>query len=62
MLDENYILSSAWGLGDCNSTGVVVIVGKDKSIKYVKKVKAEEESKAIVAEVIKVLENELDKL
>jgi len=28
----------------------------------VKKVKAEEESKAIVAEVIKVLENELDKL
>lgn len=62
MLDENYILSSAWGLGDCNSTGVEVIVGKDKSIKYVKKVKAEEESKAIVAEVIKVLENELDKL
>ena len=61
MLDENHLLPNALGLGDCNETGVLLIVGKDKIIKYMKKITSEEESQKATAEVISILEDEIKK-
>lgn len=61
MLDEDHVLPKALGLGDCNSIGVLLIVGKDSVIRYMKRVKSEEESLAAVPEVVKILEEEINK-
>jgi len=61
LLDEKKILSKAWGLGDCDDLGVVIIIGKDKKIKYIKKIKTKKESKSVIAEVLKIIEVELKK-
>jgi predicted transcriptional regulator len=55
LLDVNNYLPKAWGLSVCDEAGVVVIIGKDKKIKYIKYVKTQEESKAITPEVIKII-------
>ena len=39
--DENYALPKSWNLGDCNDVSVVIVVGKDRKIKYIKKGKVE---------------------
>ena len=56
LLDTKRIVSKAWGLGDCNNLGVVIIVGKDSKIKYIKNVKTKEESKNIITNVLKIIE------
>jgi predicted transcriptional regulator len=61
MLDEDHVLAKALGLGDCNSAGVLLIVGKDKVIKYMKKIASEEESVKAAPEVVKLLEAEISK-
>lgn len=61
LLDTKKILSGSWGLGDCNNMGVVIIVGKDSKIKYIKYVKSQEESKSIIPAVLKVIEENLSK-
>jgi len=35
--DPDRILAKAWGLGDCNNTSVVIIVGKDKVVRHVQR-------------------------
>ena len=59
MIDNDHILAKAWGLGDCNGVGYVILIGKDSKIKFVKAVKTTEESKAIISAIIKVIENEI---
>jgi predicted transcriptional regulator len=61
LLDEKLLLSKTWGFGDCNESGVVIIIGKDSKIKYLKSVKTPEDSKAIIAVVTKIIEEELVK-
>lgn len=61
MLDENRVVSNALGIGDCNGKGVILIVGKDKVIKYMKKISTEAESESVTAEVVKILESEISK-
>jgi len=61
LLDESHILPTALGLGDCNGMGVLLIVGKDKVIKYMKKISTEEESQKATAEVIGIIEAEMKK-
>ena len=61
MLDENRIVPTALGLGDCNGMGVLLIVGTDKVIKYMKKISTEAESESVTAEVVKLLEAEINK-
>lgn len=48
LADKNRILSTAWGLGDCNNQFVVMIVSKNKELVYVHKgeYKSEEEKEA----------------
>lgn len=59
MIDDSHKLSGALKLGDCNEKGIVLIVGKDKKIKYVKSILSQEESKAQIASVIKIIKSEL---
>ncbi len=61
MLDENRVVPTALGLGDCNEVGVILIVGKDKVIKYMKKITSEEESMKVTDEVVNLLEAEIKK-
>lgn len=59
MVDDKHILSKAWGLGDCNEVGYVIIIGKDSKVKYVKAVKSQEESKAIISTVLSLIESDV---
>ena len=61
MLDENLVLPKALELGDCNGMGVLLVVGKDKVVKYMKKIASEDESIKATDEVIKLLEEEIKK-
>jgi predicted transcriptional regulator len=61
MLDEKHIISTSLGFGDCDEMGVLLVVGKDKVIKYMKKITSEAESQKATAEVIAVLEEEIKK-
>ncbi len=61
MLDENHILPKALGLGVCNGFGILIVVGKDKVIKYMKKIGSEEESQKAIPEVINLIEAEIAK-
>jgi len=61
LLDEKLLLAKAWGLGDCDGISVVVVIGKDSKIKFVKKIKSQEESKALIPTVVKLVQDELAK-
>jgi predicted transcriptional regulator len=61
MLDEDHVLPKALGLGDCNGFGVLIVVGKDKVIKYMKKIASEDESQKAIPEVVKLIEEEIMK-
>jgi hypothetical protein len=61
MLDEKHTIPTALKLGECDEMGVVIIVGKDKVIKYMKKIKTAEESRQVTPEVLAILEEEINK-
>ena len=62
LLDYNRILQGAWGLGNCNDQGVIIVVGKDGKVKFIKKVKSQDESSALVGQVISVVDAEIAKI
>ncbi len=39
LFDVDHSVKNKWGLGDCDDMGVVIVIGKDKKIKYIKKIK-----------------------
>lgn len=59
LLDTKRIVSQAWGLGDCNNAGVVIIIGKDAKIKFIQVIKKQAESKAAIPSVIKVIDENI---
>lgn len=59
MCDDKHVLAKAWGLGDCNEVGYVIIIGKDSKVKFVKAVKSQEDSKAIINAVLSLIESDL---
>lgn len=61
LLDEDRLLAKQWGLGDCNDAGVVIIIGKDKKIKFMRAVKSSIESKGIISTVLHILDAEIGK-
>ena len=61
LLDENHIVPKALDLGNCNGAGVLLVVGKDKVIKFMKKITSEEESRKVTEEVVNLLEEEIKK-
>jgi len=34
LTDPDHLLRNAWGLGNCNDIGVVIVIGKDKVVRY----------------------------
>jgi predicted transcriptional regulator len=59
MCDDKHILAKAWGLGDCDDVGYVIIIGKDSKVKLIKAVKRTEESKALISSVLALIESDL---
>jgi predicted transcriptional regulator len=62
LIDEDRVLSKAWELGNCDDKGYIIVVGKDLKIKYIKQIKNQEESKAIIPAVLAILESEIAKV
>lgn len=61
LIDESKLLEKKWALGNGEDVGIVIVIGKDKKIKYIKKVKTKKESKAISGEVLSVIKAEIGK-
>ena len=61
LVDDSYVVSKAWGLGDCDGLGYVIIIGKDSKIKFAKAVKTQAESKAIINTLVPLIEAEVSK-
>lgn len=62
LIDDAKILSKSWNLGDCDDNSCILVIGKDHKIKYISHVKNQEDSKAIIQNVIKVVEAEVAKI
>lgn len=58
LTDPSFILKNSWKLGDCNEKDVVIVIGKDKKIKYIKKGKM---SKAEMKETLELIKAEMKK-
>jgi hypothetical protein len=59
LLDKSSTLKTNWNIGDCNNVAVIMIVGQDKKIKFIKKVKTKEEARIQISIIIKLLDSEL---
>ena len=55
LLDEDRSFSKKLNLGDCNQKAVVMVVNKQGIIKYLKKISSQEESKAMIPEVLALM-------
>lgn len=58
LLDRDHILPLAWDFGNCDNSCVVAIVGKDSRIKFVQKLRSQDECKKIVETAMKALKKE----
>ena len=61
LTDDSLKLSKKWKLGNCNDKAVILIIGKDKKIKYFKKIKSKSESRKIIPEVLNIISSEIGK-
>lgn len=59
LIDDNYTLRNSWQLGDCNDHTVVMIVGKDKCMKFMAKVGTAAEAMKIRDKIKTVVSKEL---
>ncbi len=59
LLDPNNALASAWGLGDCNNQSVVVVIGPDQKVKFLKKGAVKGEDLVAVVKLVEDLTGEL---
>jgi predicted transcriptional regulator len=60
LLDSNKHLAGEWGLGDCDDLSLVIVIGLDQKVKYIKYVKSESESVNSTHEVIETIRKEID--
>jgi predicted transcriptional regulator len=59
LADDDHVVPRAWGLGDCDDTSVVLVIGKDKRLKYVKKGKVRG---AEIQKVVDLVTAEINKM
>ncbi len=59
LIDENHTLSKAWSLDNSDNSGYVILIGKDKKIKYIRLIKSQDESKTIIKDVLRIIEDEI---
>jgi len=57
LADDDHVVAKAWGLGDCDDKSVVLVIGVDKRLKYIKKGKVRG---AEIQKVIDVIEAEVN--
>lgn len=62
LFDENKALPKTWNLGDCNNACVLVIVGTDSRVKYSKAIRSQDECRAAMGAIMKLLEEEIGKI
>jgi len=60
LIDQDHLLSREWGLGNCNNTSIVIVLGQDRKIRYFKYIKSEEESIKSIPEVIGIIDKEMN--
>jgi predicted transcriptional regulator len=58
LADDDHIVAEAWGLGDCDDKSVVLVIGKDKRLKYIKKGKVRG---AEIQKVVDIINAEVNK-
>jgi len=61
LTDPDHIVRNKWGLGDCNEKDVVIIIGKDAKVKYLKKGKMSQAEMKSTLELVKKLIEEAKK-
>ncbi len=54
-MDFEHVLRDEWQIGDCNNVIVLLIVGKDKKLKYVAKIKSPEEGEAEKEKIVNII-------
>ncbi|MDJ0761425.1 MAG: YtfJ family protein [Myxococcota bacterium] len=54
-VDQEHALKSKWQLGNCDDVDVVMVVGKDKKLKYLKRISTRAEAAAMAQKVIQSL-------
>ena len=59
LADVNHSIKDGWSLGDCNDTCVVLIIGRDRKLKFVASFKSQEEGRSYIQKVLPVLDKEL---
>jgi predicted transcriptional regulator len=59
LIDEENTVAKAWGLGDCNNTCVLMIVGKDSMVKFVRYIKSKDDSRKAMEPFFAALNAEL---
>lgn len=60
-IDKNHALKNAWNLGDCDNGSMTIIIGRDRKIKYLKKVTTKAESAAVAPAVLALIRAEMRK-
>ncbi len=61
LTDVDKTVAKKWNLGSTNGLSIVIVIGKDKKVKFIEKVKTAAQSRAIIDKVLKIVENEIKK-
>jgi len=61
LLDEGRTLQNAWQLEGGNGAGIVILVGKDKKIKFLRKITSQDQSRAAINDFLAALDAEVKK-
>jgi predicted transcriptional regulator len=59
LIDEDKTVANAWGLGDCNNTCILMIIGKDNKVKFVRYIKSKDDSRKAMEPFFAVLNAEV---
>ncbi len=61
LMDENHKIGAAWALDDCNDRVAVLVIGKDRRVKFLAKISTKEESTAIAEAALSAITDEVAK-
>lgn len=56
LLDTDKTVSKSWGLGNCNDKSVIIVIGKDRIVKYVTKLGSQADAHRVKGAVIAAIE------
>ncbi len=62
LTDPSHLLKNAWNLGDCNDIGVVIVIGKDRVVRHMSKIKSVAQGRALVNTIVGIVDAEIAKI